>query len=1166
MPRIFDNIDKSLLPALRETLEVSQRADFCVGYFNLRGWKAIDDLVEKLPGANGNYARLLVGMVGHPSEELREALRQGDPDDSRMTNGKARELRDKLARDFRDQLAFGAPNDADEVGLKRLSQQLKDKKLQVKLFLAHPLHAKLYLCFRQDANNPRTAFLGSSNLSMAGLAKQGELNVDVLEHEATETLAKWFEDRWADRWCLDITKQLIDAIDESWARPEQPTPYEIYVKMAYHLSEEARSGISQFDIPEEMRGRILPFQAAAVRIAARHVDRRNGVLLGDVVGLGKTLMATTLARILQEPPWRHNTLILCGKNLTSMWQGYVDTYKLAARVISTTRVETELPKLGRFSLVILDESHNFRNPEGKRYQVIRDYIARNDSQCILLSATPYNMAFRDLGSQLRLWVNPEDALPVRPEAYIRAACDGNVATFLARHQCAPETLAAFEKSDFPDDWRELMRLYMVRRTRSFIERHYAEVECPDCGSVLVAGQDKCPGCDRAKTPTDRRFLVFGDGKRFHFPKRIPKTVNVPASPGSLRDQYAQLYSSDVVERIGNLTLARYGLALYLKEGVSSAPSNEEAIIIENLGRAGKRLIGFCRTNLFKRLESSGSSFLLSVRRHIARNYLFIHALESGQPIPIGAQDNSLFSTQSYDADSDPTLLAEDEDDAPVSDVTASSLADFAQVGASAYDKLRSSPLTRLKWLAANRFKPELATSLREDATSLYEVLRTVMTWNSSLDQKLKRLYQLLSRDHGTQKVLVFTQFADTATYLGNELRALGLTDFDVVVGGKQGAQDAVKRFSPRTRNDLNVPLAGPELRVLIATDVLSEGQNLQDCAVVVNYDLPWAIIRLIQRAGRVDRIGQEAEQITAYSFVPAEGIDQLIALRRRITSRLSANAEVLGADERFFEDESYDEQRTRDIFTELAGSLDDDPNDDEVDLESYAFQVWQDAISANRTLEKSIPALPPLVYSTKSMADVELPVVTRSGFRGAGTRTRHVARPGVIAFVRNADGVDGLAWLDETGAVITESQHAILRGAACAPDTVTRDRLDGHHDLVIKAASAIERTHRQHGGQLGRKSSPRFRAYERLTEHARNLRGLSVDSVALDEAIKAIYSDPLTNVARERLDAVMRHGASDERLADLAVSLHADGRLCITRADDEKRDPVIICSLGIREG
>ena len=1164
MPRVFDNIDRALLPALRDTLAVSQRVDFCVGYFNLRGWKAIDDLVENLPGVGGNHARLLVGMVGHPSDELRDALRLGDPDETRMTNGKARDLRDRLAREFRDQLTFGAPNDADEAGLKRLSRQLKDKKLKVKLFLAHPLHAKLYLCFRQDANNPRTAFLGSSNLSMAGLAKQGELNVDVLDHEATATLAGWFEDRWNDRWCLDITAQLIEAIDESWARPEQPTPYEIYVKMAYHLSEEARTGLAQFEIPEEMRGHILPFQAAAVRIAARHVDRRNGVLLGDVVGLGKTLMATTLAKIMQEAPWRHNTLIICGKNLTEMWQGYVDQYKVTARVTSITRVETELPDLKRFSLVILDESHNLRNPEGKRYQVIRDYITRNNCQCILLSATPYNKAFRDLGSQLRLWVDPEEALPVRPETYIKAECNDSLSTFLARHQCAPETLAAFEKSNYPDDWRELMRLYMVRRTRSFIERHYAEVECPDCATVVLPTQTQCPKCTRTKMPTDRRFLVLGNGKRFHFPKRVPKTVVVPANPGSLRDQYAQLYSDAVVDRIGALVLARYGLAGYLEAQPVVPPTADEARIMENLGRAGKRLIGFCRTNLFKRLESSGSSFLLSVRRHIARNYLFIHALETGNPIPIGTQDDTLFSTQSSDGDIDPTLTADDDGDEAVTDISAGSLVEFAQVGAVAYDSLRSAPPKRLGWLGAHLFTPDLANALRADAESLYEVLRTVMTWQPALDQKLKRLHTLLAKDHANEKVLVFTQFADTARYLGNELRVHGLDRFEVVVGGQSRTEDTVNRFSPTSNDKRNRVTTAQELRVLIATDVLSEGQNLQDAAVVVNYDLPWAIIRLIQRAGRIDRIGQDAEEILAYSFVPAEGVEKLITLRQRITNRLRANAEVVGTDERFFEDENPDEARARDIFTELTGSLDDDPTDDEVDLESFAFQIWKDAVEAEPRLEQTIPSLPPLVFSTKSLSDVAISKPSSDGQRSARSG-RLTPSSGVIAFVRNADGVDGLAWLDEEGKVITESQHAILRAVACGPETVTRERLAKHHDLVVKASATIVRTHRQHGGQLGRKSSPRRRTYDRLTGHVRHLRAQRAETSKLDEAIGAIYADPLTNAARERLDAVLRLGIGDERLAELVLSLHADGRLCVTRTEAEQRDAVIICSLGIRK-
>jgi len=232
LPRIFDNIETGLLPALRQTLEVSARGDFCVGYFNLRGWKSIDDLISAWPGGEGSQCRLLVGMQRLPQEELRIGLGTGK-EEQPLDNQTALRLKRKLAEDFRVQLTLGMPNNADEAGLRRLAMQLKAKKVSVRLFLRHPLHAKLYLLFRLDPNNPITGFLGSSNLTLSGLSKQGELNVDVLDHDATAKLAKWFEDRWSDHWCVDITDELIAAIEESWAREQTLAPYMIYVKMAY---------------------------------------------------------------------------------------------------------------------------------------------------------------------------------------------------------------------------------------------------------------------------------------------------------------------------------------------------------------------------------------------------------------------------------------------------------------------------------------------------------------------------------------------------------------------------------------------------------------------------------------------------------------------------------------------------------------------------------------------------------------------------------------------------------------------------------------------------------------------------------------------------------------------------------------------------------------------
>ena len=149
MRRVFDNIDRSLLPALRETLALSERADFCVGYFNLRGWKQVDELVEKWEGGDGHCCRLLVGMQQTPQDQLRAAMSLL-PGEEEIDQATAIILKRKLARDFRDQLTIGIPTNADEIGLRRLAAQITNKKLVVKLFLRHSLHAKLYRHFRQD--------------------------------------------------------------------------------------------------------------------------------------------------------------------------------------------------------------------------------------------------------------------------------------------------------------------------------------------------------------------------------------------------------------------------------------------------------------------------------------------------------------------------------------------------------------------------------------------------------------------------------------------------------------------------------------------------------------------------------------------------------------------------------------------------------------------------------------------------------------------------------------------------------------------------------------------------------------------------------------------------------------------------------------------------------
>ena len=206
MPRIFDNITLHLGPSLNDSLRNSVTLDTAVGYFNIRGWSQLADAVDALPtpAKEESKVRLLIGMAERPDKELRQALKI-NAGAGEMDNQTANRLKKDVLEDLADQLVWGLPTAEDERTIRRLKGHLTSGDVTVKVHLRHPLHGKLYLCHRPDADNPRTGYVGSSNLTVAGLVRQGELNVDVLEHDATEKLHKWFADRWDDPFSVDVT-------------------------------------------------------------------------------------------------------------------------------------------------------------------------------------------------------------------------------------------------------------------------------------------------------------------------------------------------------------------------------------------------------------------------------------------------------------------------------------------------------------------------------------------------------------------------------------------------------------------------------------------------------------------------------------------------------------------------------------------------------------------------------------------------------------------------------------------------------------------------------------------------------------------------------------------------------------------------------------------------
>ena len=593
-----------------------------------------------------------------------------------------------------------------------------------------------------------------------------------------------------------------------------------------------------------------------------------------------------------------------------------------------------------------------------------------------------------------------------------------------------------------------------------------------------------------------------------------------------------------MDLIDNLILPRYGLGQerYERKNSGLESTKEEILIKDNLSRAGTRLIGFARTNLFKRLESSGFSFLTSISRHILRNYLFIYSIENDLPFPIGKQEAGLIDDFMYsdrDTNDDPDVT---EDDNPGLMLTDKEYMEQAEkYYASLYNKKH-----KYQWIRSQLFNDRLKEHLSRDSSELMKILVMGKQWSQENDRQLNALFELISDTHGDEKVLMFTQYSDTAFYLFDALKKRGIDRIECVSGDTENPTAVAHRFSPSS-NKKKVSKE-KQIRVLITTDVLSEGQNLQDAHIVLNYDLPWAIIRLIQRAGRVDRIGQKHHEIFCYSFLPEDGIETIINLRGRLRQRIRENAETVGSDEVFFEGDPIN---IADLYNEKSGILDDE-DDVEVDLASMAFQIWKNATDADSDLLKTIPELPDVIFATKEGVEEQ-------------------KLNGSIIYTKTQNDNDILAWVSEKGKIVTQSQFEILRAVKCGPDTPALPRFEKHHELVKAGLDHIKETESKVGGQLGKKTGARYRAYMRLERYAIKVEGTLWDTEGLKRAIQDIYDYPMREFARETINRQLKTGISDDDLANLVISLREDGKLSLTTGEEKTRkDPQIICSMGLK--
>ncbi|MFT8394786.1 C-terminal helicase domain-containing protein [Propionibacterium sp.] len=512
-----------------------------------------------------------------------------------------------------------------------------------------------------------------------------------------------------------------------------------------------------------------------------------------------------------------------------------------------------------------------------------------------------------------------------------------------------------------------------------------------------------------------------------------------------------------------------------------------------------------------------------MRRHIARNRLVAYALEHHLDVPFG-------SLIVPDAEEDADQLG----DQAAGEITTGD-------DASRYAALREASPARIVWRRPELFTARLLADLGADTAALQHLLNSYGPWTPDRDSKLQKLIQLVTVDHPHDKILIFTEYTDTADYLASQLTAAGIDKVGVVTGGTDDPIGVATRFSPHSNEKIaedgrNLHAIAPEdeLRILVATDVVSEGQNLQDAHIVVNYDLPWAIIRLIQRAGRVDRFGQKSDTVLVYSMFH-DSLEQVISLRQRIAHRLADNAAVFGSDEGFFG--AADEVA---VITDLYnGTLDEasGDSDDDVDAGSLAYQYWTRAVEADEALSRTIPSLPPLIDAT----------------RPARPEDRHA---GTVCYVRTASGLDGYGFTGPDMPPRILSGHEAIRAFAAEPATPSLPREPGHDDRVKELAHGVLATPDAVDGLHG----VRLRVWRRLTGDQDALTGLDWDEDT-KRALDDLHTHSLTKTAEESLRRGLRDHLTDDQLAARLASLWRDGDLIFTSAQNSTLQ--IITSMGI---
>lgn len=807
----FTNEDgQKLENRFKKTLKDVQYFDILVGYFRTSGFYRLYQDFENI-----DKIRILVGLnADRKSVDIIQAVKQEKLNFESHTNAK-----NIITNSIITELYESDDNYEVENGILKFIEYIKTGKLEIKAYPSYNIHAKVYISrfYKEDRDFGRV-ITGSSNFSEAGLNSQYEFNVELKNKQDVLYALNKFEELWKD--AVDLSDVYINTLKKDTWLNDEITPYELYLKFLYEYFKDNLAKKDSLDIQLPKNFMKLEYQHEAVRTLSDIVDKYNGCFIADVVGLGKTYIT---AMYMQNLPGKK--LIICPPPIIESWEDAIFDFGVrGAKVVSLGKLE-QIKKQGYedYNYIFVDEAHRFRNEQTTQYQLLHEICY--GKKVVLITATPLNNSIYDFYPLIKLFQPPKDS-DIPGMKNLEGFFANAKGKLKALDKGTPEYLE--EVKNISNTVRnKILKFIMIRRTRQDVKEYF-------------------------KQDIEKQGLHFPDVET---PHRI--TYNY--------DEFTNNIFNQTIKKLKEFTFARYqpGNNLKDKYKLSDFAKTQE-----------HNLVGFMKTMLVKRLESSKYAFLQTIERFISSYEQFIKMYNDGTVYVSKKID--VFDYLEND-DEESLILALEKDH-------------------------------KAKIFNKSQFKDDFIEKLNFDLSILYFIKNA---WSQiSEDFKKESFLKHLEQDNllSKNKIIVFTESMETGLDLYNSLferydnsvifYSSGVCKYKNNSVSSKTVKDLIHlNYDPKNKERSN------DIRILITTDVLAEGINLHRSNIIINYDLPWNPTRVLQRVGRINRVGTKFDKIHIYNFFPTSTADNELGLEDNIKAKIQAFHETLGEDAKYLSEE-----------------------------------------------------------------------------------------------------------------------------------------------------------------------------------------------------------------------------------------------------------------------